>query len=304
VHSGVWQYRLGRDVVWFGNFEDEGCSLWNINDESYDTTVFLGGKRSLLQERPAGSGSITTGMEKRILCESSTSRYSLYGYFKTLNAANATMNVRFYSSRTGTEIGSSEIGAQIAGTSNWTFYHHEFVPASGTMFFDVSLSSSSPASGVGKTWFDDVGIIAWSDWKAINPSEILDTPNDIYWLQLKSGVQTSIARVSYNVTSYMQSSTPVKRSISSRPTSFELYQNYPNPFNPTTSIRYAISTPGHVTLKVFDVLGREVASLVNQEKPLGTYEAMWTPTNVSSGVYFCRLNAGAVVLQRKMLLLK
>ncbi len=62
--SASWQYRLGRDVIWFGNFEDEGCTLWNINEsnEGYDTTTYHTGKRSLLQQRNAGSGSTDHGI--------------------------------------------------------------------------------------------------------------------------------------------------------------------------------------------------------------------------------------------------
>ena len=95
------------------------------------------------------------------------------------------------------------------------------------------------------------------------------------------------------------------------PLNFNLEQNYPNPFNPTTTIKYSIpsviSTEGRnlkVTLKVFDVLGKEVATLVNEEKQVGTYELTWNAANLPSGVYFFRLQAGSYVQTRKMILLK
>jgi serine protease AprX len=88
------------------------------------------------------------------------------------------------------------------------------------------------------------------------------------------------------------------------PKEFSLQQNYPNPFNPSTAISYQLATTSRVTLKVFDVLGREVATLVNGAKPAGAYEVSWDARNVSSGLYFYRLEAGAFVDMKKMLLLK
>jgi len=98
------------------------------------------------------------------------------------------------------------------------------------------------------------------------------------------------------------------------PTEFSLSQNYPNPFNPTTKIRYEI--PGQaqndnmlVTLKVYDVLGNEVATLINEEKPAGSYEVEFNGSNLTSGVYFYQLRAGspkgqAFIQTKKMLLIK
>lgn len=304
--SASWQYRLGTDVIWFGNFEDEGCSLWNINDsnEGYDTTAYHTGKRSLLQQRNAGTGSITTGFEERILCESDTSHYSLYGYVKTSNANDAMMRVKFYNSRTGTEIGTGDIGTLIDGTTDWTFYHHDFVPATGTTFFDVQLSSGSPVTGTAKSWFDDAGIIAWSGWKPLDPNEIISTPNDCYWAQVKSTIQTSTAIVSYRETRYTDVSTPVKEQSPRHPTAFKLLQNYPNPFNPSTSIRFTLPVAGRVTLRVYNVLGQEVATLVDEIQGVGDHIVMWKPRAMASGVYMYLLHAGNFTEIRKMVLLK
>lgn len=83
---------------------------------------------------------------------------------------------------------------------------------------------------------------------------------------------------------------------------FELLQNYPNPFNPATSIRYQIGAAGSVTLKVFDVLGREVATLANGVQPAGFYTARWDAATSPSGVYYYRLVTGSVTQTRKMVL--
>ena len=87
-------------------------------------------------------------------------------------------------------------------------------------------------------------------------------------------------------------------------TSFLLEQNYPNPFNPATNIKFQIPSTSFVTLKVFDVLGREVATLVNEEKTAGTYSAQWNAGSVASGVYFYRLKAGEYVATKKLILLR
>jgi hypothetical protein len=75
------------------------------------------------------------------------------------------------------------------------------------------------------------------------------------------------------------------------PRSFSLEQNYPNPFNPTTAISYRLPGKSLVVLKVFDVLGREAATLVNEERPPGTHTVEWDASAFASGVYFCRLEA-------------
>jgi hypothetical protein len=85
---------------------------------------------------------------------------------------------------------------------------------------------------------------------------------------------------------------------------FNLSQNYPNPFNPTTTIKYSVPKLSLVTIKIYDVLGSEVATLLNEEKPIGTYELNWNVANLSSGIYFYQLKAGSYVETKKMILLK
>ncbi|GAB6283660.1 MAG: hypothetical protein STSR0008_24470 [Ignavibacterium sp.] len=86
--------------------------------------------------------------------------------------------------------------------------------------------------------------------------------------------------------------------------SFELLQNYPNPFNTSTLISYQLPVNSLVTLKVYDILGREVAKLVNEEKPVGVYEVEFNATNLPSGVYFYKLQAGSFSETKKLILLK
>ncbi len=90
---------------------------------------------------------------------------------------------------------------------------------------------------------------------------------------------------------------------------FILFQNHPNPFNPSTKIKYSISSnvkgeTKNVVLKVYDILGNEIETLVNEEKPPGTYEVTWNAANLPSGVYFYQLRTGNFLETKKMILLR
>ncbi len=98
--------------------------------------------------------------------------------------------------------------------------------------------------------------------------------------------------------------TPVRRASSTIPTKFAMLQNYPNPFNPSTTIRYQLPVNGFVTLKVYDVLGREVRQLVNERENAGIHFVTFDATNLPSGVYFYELQAGPYHDTQKLLLLK
>ncbi len=88
------------------------------------------------------------------------------------------------------------------------------------------------------------------------------------------------------------------------PNEFSLEQNYPNPFNPSTTIKYTIGSKDLVNLKVFNILGKEVASLLNKEQDAGNYEVSFNADGLNSGVYFYKLETGSFAMTRKMLLIK
>lgn len=88
------------------------------------------------------------------------------------------------------------------------------------------------------------------------------------------------------------------------PTEYLLLQNYPNPINNSTAIKYSITKVSQVYLKIFNTLGEELETLINEEKPGGVYEVKWNAAELPSGVYFYRLQAGDFVQTRKMILIK
>jgi len=147
----------------------------------------------------------------------------------------------------------------------------------------------------------------------------LSTNNGTNWIGVNSGLSET------NILSLMVSATNVyvgtfsegvwKRSLSEIVTSvslasylvpkdFDLHQNYPNPFNSTTIISFTLPIKSLVSLKVFDIMGREIATLVSRELSAGSYSKQWNAEYLSSGVYFYRLQAGGSIATKKLLLLK
>ena len=88
------------------------------------------------------------------------------------------------------------------------------------------------------------------------------------------------------------------------PAQYALNQNFPNPFNPSTTIRYSLPTAGKVMMKVYNILGQDVATLVNTQQPAGTYDVTFDASRLATGVYFYRITSGSFVQVKKMLLLK
>jgi hypothetical protein len=88
------------------------------------------------------------------------------------------------------------------------------------------------------------------------------------------------------------------------PKDYSLSQNYPNPFNPSTTIKFALPKDGFVTLKVYDISGREVARLVNEQKKAGYHDVLFNASNLASGVYFYRIQSNDFIMTKRMVLIK
>jgi hypothetical protein len=98
--------------------------------------------------------------------------------------------------------------------------------------------------------------------------------------------------------------TDVETNLDALPREFRLEQNYPNPFNPTTIVRFAVPKTSHVRLTLYDMLGRRVATLIDEEKPAGEYEFTVDAKHLSSGIYFYMMQAGAFTQTRKFTLVR
>jgi hypothetical protein len=88
------------------------------------------------------------------------------------------------------------------------------------------------------------------------------------------------------------------------PTHFFVEQNYPNPFNPLTTFSFKLPAQHFVSLKIFDIMGKEVTTIFSEELPAGNYSKQWNAVNIPSGVYFYRLQAGSFTKTKKLMLLK
>jgi hypothetical protein len=156
-------------------------------------------------------------------------------------------------------------------------------------------------------------------------SVFLTTNNGVSWTAANEGLPITGAPYSSSIGSLAVSGTnlfaggrvggvwrrPLSEMITSidpvageLPNEFLLQQNYPNPFNPSTTIRYQLPKASHVTLTVYDLLGKEAATLVNGMEEPGYESVEWNAAGVASGVYFCRLQAGDFVQTRKLLVLR
>jgi len=177
--------------------------------------------------------------------------------------------------------------------------------------FDFILSSQSIIDQGGIDYVEDSYWAFGNDGLHFNLS-IHDPPNQ--------SVSTDIAIALYFVSDHLPVVAEFDFGVISgvedefaQPDEFVLFQNYPNPFNPTTKIKFTIKQfpllggdgrGGLVTLKVYDVLGNLIVTLVNEEKPAGTYEVEWYASNLPSGVYMYRLTAGNFSSSKKLILLK
>ncbi|MEA2104942.1 MAG: CapA family protein [Candidatus Cloacimonadota bacterium] len=313
---GVYEFRLGREKVWFGNMEDEGCTLWNLNssDEIYCDSVAYAGERSIQHRRiPSSGDNIITNFEKRIICRSDTANYTLCGYIKTQNGADVTIQVRYYENRTGGySLGEDNIGANVSGDTPWTFYHQELTLPAGTEFFDVRLNSNVPNIGTALSWFDNVSIIRWNDWGEYDISETIFCPNDYYFIQAKSQQNIGEIVLNYTEKTFNAPQFDVDDSKNHSNSICKLRQNFPNPFKPgfgETNISFSLKRTATVNVSVYNIKGQRVKTLVNDNFYTGIHHLSWDGKNsqdqrLGSGIYFYKLKVGNEEQIKKCVLLQ
>jgi len=142
-----------------------------------------------------------------------------------------------------------------------------------------------------------------SETKNVSYDGIIDLANNSFTATLEGRSITTFVST--------KTSTGVRPFDSSIPQSYGLEQNYPNPFNPSTAVSFSLPSKSYVLLKVFDMMGREVATLVDEELAAGNHSRQWNASNISSGVYFYRLSvrtpsgqSGSFVETKKLVLLQ
>ncbi len=152
-----------------------------------------------------------------------------------------------------------------------------------------------------------VDTLNWTGWKLVTTSiAALPTPRTFagFIITQLPGARTNGTVYFDDLATGSAVTTDVPGTAQQLPIAFQLDQNYPNPFNPATSIAYTIPSAGVVHVRIYDALGREVATLVDGPQDAGEHRVTWNAGGFTSGVYFCRLQAGNRSETRKMLLLK
>jgi hypothetical protein len=189
----------------------------------------------------------------------------------------------------------------------------------GGVYLSTNNGSNWTQSGLTNKWVNSIVGIGGNLFAETKDSIYLSTNNGTNW----TAVSNSLANPYLNCISVSGTDllvgtndggiwrrplsemiTGVEDKTNVLPKNFSLSQNYPNPFNPTTTIHYSVPKTSFVTIKVYDMLGKEIATLVNQEKSAGNYTVQFNGSNLSSGIYFYRMRSGNFVETKKLLLLK
>lgn len=210
--------------------------------------------------------------------------------------------LKFYNKDFGLLINVPNVHVTLDGGFNWETYSFtknisysardiEFVPGRPDIIWVTSAQGLSVSTDSGKTWNKH------SDELIKSAYEIVFTNSNVGWIISSSSGKLFFTNNCGGLI------TNVKGNINI-PEHLTLFQNYPNPFNPTTTIQFTIPVRGNVKLKVFDLLGNEVATLVNEIKEPGSYNVIFDGSKLSSGVYFCSLFSTGMVKTRKLILLK
>jgi hypothetical protein len=169
------------------------------------------------------------------------------------------------------------------------------------VFFSWLKASPAVTSYELELTADSTSLYSTSD-TTININFLSGSPQKNYLWRVRA--KNTSGYGSYSDTwSFTKSATDVSV-IESRPDKFTVFQNYPNPFNPSTVFSFNIPSQSFVSLKIFDISGKEVATILSGELPAGYYTRKWNATQLPSGTYFCRLQAGSLMETRKLLLIK
>lgn len=208
--------------------------------------------------------------------------------------------------------GANEGGGAASTTNDATWIHRFFNTATWATpggDFVVTPSASLSIGGVGSYQFESTPQLVADVQEWVN-----DSTKNHGWIIIGDESATQTAKrfdSRENPTAANRPTLIVQYSIinsvnthSPKLVEFSLQQNYPNPFNPSTIIRYSVPSAGPVSLKVFDLLGKEVATLVNEVKEAGFFAQEWNASGIPSGMYLYRLQAGHYTATKKLILIK
>lgn len=253
-------------------------------------------------------------------------------------------DVSFFNANTGVVVGVATTGQPIIRTTDAGLSWNSVTPLIASSYFRVSFSDNNTGFciGTGSAYALAKTTNNGNNWIGVNSTgsfvfrglSVIDTINVVVvgddgkifrsgnsglnWLQQPSGTTKSLYGVSFInpntgwacgdtgtlVKTTTGGITPIQPISNILPKSFSLYQNYPNPFNPVTKIKFDLPKAAFITVKIYDLLGREVTELVNEELNPGTYEVDWDASVYSSGMYFYEIKTETYRDVKKMILVK
>jgi hypothetical protein len=210
---------------------------------------------------------------------------------------------------------------EISGIEPGLIGYWKFNEGIGDTAYDKSPYGNHGILQGGAVWSDSSApILSLPDWLYLttgsgicNPNTAIDIPVTFDAIELDTGDYNFSLTIFSNDPFHPQVTIPVHMLVSNTvsvedeltlPTEFRLEQNYPNPFNPSTTIQYGIKERSSVELILYDILGREVKVLVNEEQDAGYYKINFNAKSLASGIYFYRIQAGKFIETKKMILLK
>ena len=170
--------------------------------------------------------------------------------------------------------------------SAFVFLYH------GNAMVDSILKADNYAKSIDATYKTAYYAALWQKVGAMTQDQIQTATVDLANLWYTAAINAGLVSVT---------SAP---SVTELPMRFELLPNYPNPFNPSTTVSFTLGSPSQVTVKVYDILGNEVETLLSGNRQAGTYHVQWQAADRASGVYLCRMQAGAFVQTQKLILMK
>lgn len=213
----------------------------------------------------------------------------------------------------GASVASGNEGGGAPATTNDATWLHTFFDAS----FWSAIGGVSVATPSGAIVVNDTASYTWPSTPAMvaDVQDWLDTPSSNFGWMLTASEDVAHLTKRFDSKEVTAQSARPKLTVTYNPpvgvkegdltpAGFALEQNYPNPFNPTTNIRFSIANRGLVSLRVFNLLGQEVATLVNEELGGGSHETTFNATGLPSGMYFYRLKAGTFVETKRLVLMK
>jgi len=315
---GNFEYRVGREMVWFKNFSDEGCTLWDINSNNEELIEEEGmdGSDGLVHHNSNTGSSISTWFEGRVK-RLDQLEYTVYGWLSGQDVQDNTISAHFYQYRTSGSAGVIATTPAKSGTFDWQYVSKDFSIDSYYKYFQVEIESEGQNGDESESRFDNVGLIGWEEWQPVS-SEIISNPNDYYFVQIRTTDNVEEATVEITELDYSGNYTPEmqREEIPEKPGIGKISSIHPNPFgigsnrNSATTIQFNTSKPGKVYLDIYNVKGQQIETLVRETMGRGEHEIQWNGTcnkgeHVGSGIYLLQLKMEDKVLDsRKCMILK